>query len=256
MINIDDLPNLGGVYKIISPSNKIYIGKTKNIRKRFLKYSNLICKQQVKLFNSFVKYGFENHNVEILFLSEDNQILCENEIFYIQEFKTYNTNHGLNLTKGGDGRSGKHSSKTKTKISEGLKNSEKLKKTMSTFEYREKLSKSLMNHPGYGKGQKRKKEDVERIKIGVKRHIEEFGSRKHTDISKQKMSEKRKNEENANSKKRTIKYNNEIISFNCQKYLKDYLNILNEELKLKGPNRFSYEGLIKKGYTKEIILIF
>ena len=127
---------------------------------------------------------------------------------------------------------------------------------MSTFEYREKLSKSLMNHPGYGKGQKRKKEDVEKIKIGVKRHIEEFGSRKHTDISKQKMSEKRKNEENANSKKRTIKYNNEIISFNCQKYLKDYLNILNEELKLKGPNRFSYEGLIKKGYTKEIILIF
>lgn len=66
MINISDLPNLGGVYKIISPSNKIYIGKTKNIRKRFLKYSNLNCEQQVKLFNSFNKYGFENHNVEIL----------------------------------------------------------------------------------------------------------------------------------------------------------------------------------------------
>jgi group I intron endonuclease len=255
MINTNDLPNLGGVYKIISPSNKIYIGKTKNIRKRFLKYSKLICEQQTKFYNSFLKYGFENHNVEILFLSDDNQILCETEIFYIQQFQTFNTDNGLNLTKGGDGRSGKHSLKTKNKISEGLRNSEKLKKTMSTIEYREKLSKSLMNHPGYNKGLKRKKEDIEKIKIGVKKHIEEFGSRKHTDISKQKMSEKRKNENNANSKKRIIKYKNEVISFNCQKYLKDYLNILNEKLKLKGPNRFSYDGLIKKGYTKEIILV-
>lgn len=254
MININDLPKTGGVYKIISPNNKIYIGKTKNIRQRFFKYSRLLCKQQKKLYNSFLKYGFQNHNIEILIFTDDNKKLIENEIFYIQNYETYNSEKGLNLTKGGDGRTTNHSDITKLKISEGLKNSEKFKKTMNSLEYKEKLSKSLMNHPGYGKGKKRSQEIVEKIKLGVKIRNEKFGTRKHTEECKLKMSKKRKGGNNANSKKSFIKYKNELIKFECQKFIKDYINNINEKLNLKGKDKYSYYGLINKGFTKDIIL--
>lgn len=35
-----------GIYKITSPSNKVYIGQSRNIDKRLLKYKRLICERQ------------------------------------------------------------------------------------------------------------------------------------------------------------------------------------------------------------------
>jgi len=55
-----------GIYKITSPSNKIYVGSSINIEKRKKHYINLDCKAQRKLYNSFVKYGYDNHLFEIL----------------------------------------------------------------------------------------------------------------------------------------------------------------------------------------------
>jgi|LakMenEpi03Aug12_release.lakeMendotaPanAssembly.Ray.scaffolds.fasta_scaffold443185_2 group I intron endonuclease len=57
-----------GIYKITSPSNKVYIGQSVNIQKRFRDYKSLkrSIKQQPKLYNSFVKYGVDNHLFEIL----------------------------------------------------------------------------------------------------------------------------------------------------------------------------------------------
>lgn len=58
--------NIIGIYKITSPSNKIYIGQSKNITYRFHIYKILHCKNQPKLYNSLIKYGSENHIFEIL----------------------------------------------------------------------------------------------------------------------------------------------------------------------------------------------
>lgn len=55
-----------GIYKITSPSGKIYIGSSTDLNKRQYHYKNLRCKQQRKLYNSLLKYGFENHTFEIL----------------------------------------------------------------------------------------------------------------------------------------------------------------------------------------------
>ena len=41
-----------GIYKITSPTNKVYIGQSYNINKRVNHYSNLLCKGQPKLFQS------------------------------------------------------------------------------------------------------------------------------------------------------------------------------------------------------------
>ena len=54
------------IYKITSPKNKVYVGSTINIKKRFNSYRNLKCKTQVRLYRSFIKYGVENHKFEII----------------------------------------------------------------------------------------------------------------------------------------------------------------------------------------------
>jgi hypothetical protein len=51
-----------GIYKITSPSNKIYIGQSNNILYRWKYcYKKLNCKSQRHLYNSLMKYGFDNH---------------------------------------------------------------------------------------------------------------------------------------------------------------------------------------------------
>jgi group I intron endonuclease len=129
-----------GIYKIISPSGKIYIGQSWDLKKRFNKYKNLNCEKQRKLFNSLVKYGFENHIVEIICEFNDDitqDILDQKEIYYINEYK----NNGfdmLNLASGGS--RGKHSEESKEKM----------------------RNRKGVLHPSYGK--KRTKEFCEKIK--------------------------------------------------------------------------------------------
>jgi group I intron endonuclease len=56
-----------GIYKITSPSNRIYIGQSIRLEQRLLEYTKQKnCDRQPKLFNSFIKYGIENHKIEIL----------------------------------------------------------------------------------------------------------------------------------------------------------------------------------------------
>ena len=89
-----------GIYKITSPNNKIYIGQSRNIKKRLYRYSKLSCKEQPILYRSLLKYGFENHIFEII---EECEIEKLNIIErYWQDFyDVTNTEKGLNciLTK-------------------------------------------------------------------------------------------------------------------------------------------------------------
>ena len=64
-MDISRLPIIG-IYKITSPSNKIYIGQSINIKNRKESYRRLACKGQSKLYNSFLKYGWKQHMFEII----------------------------------------------------------------------------------------------------------------------------------------------------------------------------------------------
>ena len=55
-----------GIYKITSPSGRVYIGKSKNILERWSKYRKLRCKTQPLIYRSLLKYGVENHIFEVL----------------------------------------------------------------------------------------------------------------------------------------------------------------------------------------------
>lgn len=95
--------NTWTIYKITSPSNKIYVGQTKNFKSRINNYKNGHCKKQVKLFNSIKKYGFEEHHYEILEENITSLILSnEREIYWIKFYDSNNS--GLNCSKGGTGK--------------------------------------------------------------------------------------------------------------------------------------------------------
>jgi group I intron endonuclease len=107
------------IYKITSPSRKIYIGQTIDVIRRYNAYRNLNCKNQNKLLHSFNKYGFLNHKFEVIHqcLREE---LNELEVYYIELFQCFNSEHGLNLKSGGDKYL--HSEITKDKIRISLLN--------------------------------------------------------------------------------------------------------------------------------------
>ena len=128
--------NNGIIYKITSPSNKIYIGQTINFEKRISKYKNLHCKKQRKLYNSFIKYGFENHKIQIIERDVNNmEDLNFLEEFWIKYFNCFDTEYGLNLRSGGE--NSLHSKETKRKISEANKGKNQSEET------KRKISKNL-----------------------------------------------------------------------------------------------------------------
>ena len=67
------------IYKIVSPSGKIYIGKTSNLKLRINYYRRLKCKKQPLIYYSLLKYGFSGHSFDIIYegehtLNEINEI--------------------------------------------------------------------------------------------------------------------------------------------------------------------------------------
>ena len=76
MINISKSSPIVGIYKIISPTGKIYVGQSVDIHHRWKRYSFYSCKSQKRLYNSLKKYGFENHSFEII---EECSFECLNE---------------------------------------------------------------------------------------------------------------------------------------------------------------------------------
>ena len=135
-----------GIYKITSPSNKIYIGQSNNIKSRFQKYKYLSCKAQTILYRSLLKYGWENHKFEIVTLCYEEQ-LNEFERDFQEAYDVIGPN-GLNcrLTTT-DNKSGKLSDQTKIKI--GLANKGKI----HTQEFKDRISLRMSgeNHCNYGK---------------------------------------------------------------------------------------------------------
>lgn len=117
------------IYKITSPSGKVYVGQSWNIDKRFRDdYGNLNgCKPQRLLYKSFMKYGVACHLFEIIqeLPSDTTQAVLDNyEMFCWRQYKEGGT-FLLNIRE--PGSRGKHSEESKIKMSlakMGIKRSE------------------------------------------------------------------------------------------------------------------------------------
>ncbi len=126
-----------GIYKITSPTNRVYIGQSWNIPRRRIDYqSSHGTRSQVALYNSIQKHGWINHRFEVIHeLPEDitQDVLDRYEVLYWELYRASNCSM-LNIKEPGEG--GKHSEDTKQKMRE------KRKLQVFSEESKEKMSKS------------------------------------------------------------------------------------------------------------------
>ncbi len=133
------MSKIGYIYKITSPTNKIYIGKTTRLNDRISSYrtSNGISEQKM-IFSSIKKHGWENHKFEVIDEAPVDK-LSDLEIHYIQQYNSfhYKNPDGMNLTLGGEGCLGRKDTfetiQKRANSIKGRKHSEETKKLMSSL---------------------------------------------------------------------------------------------------------------------------
>lgn len=137
------MKKLSGIYKITSPTNRVYIGQSVDIAKRlkdYQKYNKTGFQSRLKA--SFNKHGVENHKFEVI---EECSVNKLNELErYWQEYYDAIGENGLNckLTSTND-KSGSLTQEIKEKISKSLtgqKRTEEQKINMSNSQKGKKQS--------------------------------------------------------------------------------------------------------------------
>lgn len=125
---------VGCIYKITSPSGRVYIGQTVNIKKRMIFYKNMNCVRQTKLYSSFLKYGVENHVIEVIEECAETS-LNNRERYWQEKYDSLSRENGMNLRlQKSDDKSGRMSRETLEKMSKsqvGKKRSDGFKKACS-----------------------------------------------------------------------------------------------------------------------------
>jgi len=153
-----------GIYKITNPNDKVYIGQSINISRRFGEYKRMNCSQQPKIYNSLKKYGPENHTFEIIEECLIEQ-LNDKEKYYKIYFNSIN--EGLNCELNDNGV-GPRSEEVKEKIRKSqMGNTYNLgkKRTQNTKDKQSLIAKSQDWRKNVGLKQKNiKKHSKEHIK--------------------------------------------------------------------------------------------
>ena len=171
------------IYKITSPSNRIYIGQSVDVKKRFNTYKYEKCIKQRLLYSSLKKYGHNKHKFEILHRCLPEQ-LNELEKYYVDLFQCFNTKYGLNLRDGG----GSHSLMMKR-----------------TDEQKKRISKAHKGQKAWNKGIKMSNEQYEKCKSTMFKNGQ-IGPRKGIIVSN-KTKEKMRNAKLNTHLSETHKYN-------------------------------------------------
>lgn len=156
---------MAGIYKITSPTGKIYIGQTsKEFKERFKAYKTLNCKKQRKLYNSLVKYGPENHIFEIVEEFKDYIPLEALDPFELCIYIEYVTAgyEMLNLQEPGNGKHSKESKELMCISRQGNKNRlGKKNKFPLSKETRKKMSEA---HKGKIQSEESRRKRSEKMK--------------------------------------------------------------------------------------------
>lgn len=149
-----------GIYKITSPSGKIYIGQSINIEKRFKQYKYLKCNGQIILYRSLKKYGTDKHIFEIL---------CECEVYELNDKERYYQELYSAIGLNGMNCQLVDTFKEKRVFSEEtkIKMSISAKKKIFTEEHRKNIGKAVIKRGGFPCSEE-KKEKLRLINLGTK----------------------------------------------------------------------------------------
>jgi group I intron endonuclease len=148
------------VYMHISPSNKVYVGITKQNPvdrwqngKGYLKTSNNGEYHQPLMARAILKYGWDNFQHEIFDDCLSKEEAEKRERLLIALWQTNNPNFGYNIREGG-GSTGSMSEETREKMRQaqtGKKHSQESRQKMSASKKGKYVG---VNHPNYGKSLK------------------------------------------------------------------------------------------------------
>jgi group I intron endonuclease len=151
-----------GIYKITSPTGRVYIGQSTHIVNRRWKYSAGRCRNQPFIYNSIQKHGWDAHSFEVI-IQCNKEELNELEIKYIALFDSTNPEKGLNVLPGGKGATGrKLSNEAKEKIGAAHRGKIVGSKT------REKLSIAGKGRPSWSKGKKLSADHIKKVSEKLK----------------------------------------------------------------------------------------
>ena len=135
-----------GIYKITSPTKKVYIGQSVNIKVRWKNHCNpKKSKDQPKLHNSFLKHGIKKHKFEVIQYCEVEE-LNELERYYQELYNCIEKGLNCKLTETKTVKA-IFSKETRLKISKSLtgkKLSEEHKKSLSKAQTGLKRSKEAI----------------------------------------------------------------------------------------------------------------
>jgi group I intron endonuclease len=238
-------------------NNKIYIGQSLDINKRFKRHlrelkNNIHTNDHLQ--RSWNKYGKNNFKFEIIEQVEENQ-LNSREVYWIEYYKSHNSEYGYNKTLGGDSEIPTEETKLKlSQASKGKPKSEQHKKNLwknrnkqVSKETRKKLSEAAKKRVQQGeyfsievrkrlseinKGKKLSEETKRKISetgkangrkltFEHKQKLIEACSKPHTEETKRKISESHKGKKMTDEQKKSLwKLSDEIV-INILKYLKN-----------------------------------
>jgi len=187
-----------GIYKITSPNNKIYIGQSVDIYKRWNYHKKLYSNDSPKLYYSLKKYGSENHIFEILETCKINELNIK-ERFWQEFFNSIEIGLNCVYTKTND-KSGKLSEETKIKISQSQKGkiiSEECKIRLRLYNLGKKQSKETVEKR-VSKLRGKNIPEWQKLFLSQNRlkNNNPFFGKNHSEISKEKMRNKLKGNKN------------------------------------------------------------
>lgn len=181
-----------GIYKITSPTGRVYIGQSRNYTKRLVDYRKGNFKNQTRLYASVNKYGIDAHIFEVIEECEFEQLNIRER--YWQDFYNVLGENGLNckLTK---------TNLLPTVVSEETKSKIKVGNTG-------KKGLKGKEHPSFGKQVPEHR--IQKIKEAVKGKNPMLGKH-HSEEVKKKISEAKisKNLKGKNSPNYGKKYSEE-----------------------------------------------
>ena len=155
-----------GIYKITSPTNKVYVGQAVDLDRRLKSYAKGRCMSQPKIYNSILKYGWEAHRIVVL--EECSELDLNKAERYWQDY--YNSvEQGLNLRyTQTDEKSGKLSKEHIDKLKKPKSTTEKMKGPKSA-EHIAKIAAANKNKKRGPQKNPHKKVGIYSPQYGIKR---------------------------------------------------------------------------------------
>lgn len=173
-----------GVYMIIFPNNKRYIGISNNIRRRMNEH-NVDFRNNLPIESAIQKYGKINNFILLEEIEAENrQLMREREKYWIAKYHSNNKEFGYNVSEGGDGADigskNLQAKFTEEQIQQIYKDLKDCKETMTDIARKYNIDLSSLSYINNGKTYFHSSEiypirnGFQKIKKGIENHNSKF----------------------------------------------------------------------------------